>query len=60
MRGLRRFAGSPVGSKGARHWALHGVTGDELSTTVLVAGFTPAGPGALASTLAAWASTGQA
>jgi uncharacterized protein (TIGR02679 family) len=41
-------------------WALHGVTGDELSTTVLVAGFAPPGSGALASTLRAWAAAGQA
>lgn len=51
----------PADAAGRRDlWAMHGVTGDELSTTVLVAGFTPAGPGALASTLAAWASAGQA
>ena len=41
-------------------WALHGVTGDELSTTVLVAGLLPDGPGPLAGTLRAWADAGSA
>jgi uncharacterized protein (TIGR02679 family) len=51
----------PVDAAGRRDlWAVHGVTGDELSTTVLVAGFTRADPGALASTLATWATAGQA
>jgi uncharacterized protein (TIGR02679 family) len=51
----------PVDATGRRDlWALHGVTGDELSTAVLVAGFAPAGSGALATTLRAWAAAGQA
>ncbi|HEY6423858.1 MAG TPA: TIGR02679 family protein [Pseudonocardiaceae bacterium] len=51
----------PVDAAGRRElWALHGVTGDELSTTVLVAGLTPAGSGELATTLRAWAAAGQA
>jgi uncharacterized protein (TIGR02679 family) len=50
----------PVDAAGRRDlWALHGVTGDELSTTVLVAGFTPPGSGALATTLRVWATAGQ-
>ncbi|MGH3718736.1 MAG: TIGR02679 family protein [Pseudonocardiaceae bacterium] len=52
---------SPFDACGRRDlWATHGVTGDELSTTVLVAGFTPLGHGALSGTLTAWAQTGQA
>jgi uncharacterized protein (TIGR02679 family) len=51
----------PLDAAGRRElWAMHGVTGDELSTAVLVAGFTPADPGALASTLRTWAAAGQA
>ncbi|MGH3687944.1 MAG: TIGR02679 family protein [Pseudonocardiaceae bacterium] len=51
----------PVDAAGRRElWALHGVTGDELSTTVLVAGFAPPGSGALATTLRAWTTAGQA
>jgi uncharacterized protein (TIGR02679 family) len=51
----------PVDAAGRRDlWALHGVTGDELSTTVLVAGFTPPGSGALVTTLRVWADAGQA
>jgi uncharacterized protein (TIGR02679 family) len=51
----------PIDATGRRElWAQHGVTGDELSTTVLVAGFAPAGSGALATTLRAWAAAGQA
>jgi uncharacterized protein (TIGR02679 family) len=51
----------PVDAAGRRElWALHGVTGDELSTTVLVAGFTQPGAGALATTLRVWAAVGQA
>jgi uncharacterized protein (TIGR02679 family) len=51
----------PVDAAGRRDlWALHGVTGDELSTTVLVAGFAPGGSGALETTLRAWAAAGQA
>ncbi|HEV7452052.1 MAG TPA: TIGR02679 family protein [Pseudonocardiaceae bacterium] len=51
----------PVDAAGRRDlWALHGVTGDELSTTVLVAGFVLTGSGVLATTLRAWAAAGQA
>jgi hypothetical protein len=35
-------------------WALYGVTGDELSTTVLVAGFAASGSGAFATPLRIW------
>jgi uncharacterized protein (TIGR02679 family) len=51
----------PVDAAGRRDlWALHGVTGDELSPTVLVAGFVPPGSNPLATTLRAWAIAGQA
>ncbi len=63
LRGLAALHDEPPPVDAARRrdlWALHGVTGDELSTTVLVAGFAPAGPGALARTLRAWAAAGQA
>ncbi|MBV8541177.1 MAG: hypothetical protein JO364_00125 [Pseudonocardiales bacterium] len=43
LRGLAalRDEPPPADAEGRRHlWAMHGVTGDELSTTVLVAGFT--------------------
>ncbi|MGH3985081.1 MAG: TIGR02679 family protein [Pseudonocardiaceae bacterium] len=51
----------PTDAAGRRDlWALHGVTGDELSTTVLVAGLATPSSGALATTLRTWASAGQA
>ncbi len=51
----------PLDAAGRRDlWALHGVTGDELSTTVLVAGLALPGSGALETTLRAWARAGQA
>ena len=63
LRGLAALHDEPPPADAARRrelWACHGVTGDELSTTVLVAGFAPTGPGALAGTLRTWAAAGQA
>lgn len=63
LRGLAALHGEPPPPDAAGRralWALHGVTGDELSTAVLVAGLAPRGPGALPETLRAWAGAGSA